>query len=239
LLIVIVLVSMGLFRKLRKFASIHLLQEDAAPPPPPPRPHGRHRRRGDVGPPADNSYEPLPRSFLHAVNSAREEAGYDSLPVFPQGPIPVPDRNPMHQQFSEEFGRGRSKSHDRAFRHQPPGTPVKFRRRPISPDMLQPHASSPFLFRQRPSSPDLLQPHASSPFLFRQHSVPASPDVIRRFQHEQHIARQQHQQQQQMMMPQPGQFYPQFQQPFYPMMNPNVNMHPWLMAQQPQMHPFF
>jgi hypothetical protein len=42
-----------------------------------------------------------------------------------------------------------------------------------------------------------------------------------------------------MRMAHPAQFFPQFQQPFYPMMNPHVNMHPWFMMRQPQMYPLF
>jgi hypothetical protein len=42
-----------------------------------------------------------------------------------------------------------------------------------------------------------------------------------------------------MRMAQPAQFYPQFQQQFYPMMNANVQFQPWFMMQQPQMYPLY
>jgi len=214
---------MGLFRKLKKLGSLHLLQENKAPPTP-----NNRRRMRDQAAPSNINYDKLPRSFFSAVDLARQQAGYDPLPVIVREPIPTREESFTFENPEGEFlafDRSRPKSRERPFDRSPRphsrGTPVKFRRRPISPE--------------------LLQPSASSPFLFHQHSVPASPDMHRRFQHPQQFQRIPSQQQFDMMMgQQPAQFFPQFQQPFYPMMNPNVNMQPWfMMQQQPQMYPFF
>jgi len=210
---------MGILQKLKKLGSFHLA---------PPR-NGRNQRRDEAVPP-NVRYGPLPRSFFSAVNLAREDAGYDPLPVNPRRrPIHRGEEHFMNQNPRPEFGafdRSRPASQERWFdrntRHGSsdnfhnhlPGTPVKYRRRPISPG--------------------LLQPSASSPFLFGQHSLPGSPEMTRHFQHEQ-----QQQQQFDMMMPHPAQFYPQFQQPFNPMMNPNANIQPWFMMPQQQMYPFY
>jgi hypothetical protein len=207
---------MGLFRKLKNLGSLHLLKENNARTPP-----NNRRRMRDQAAPLNINYDQLPRSFFSAVDLARQDAGYDPLPVFAREPIPSREENFMFENPETEFlafDRSRSKSRerplDRSARSHSRGTPVKFRRRPISPE--------------------LLQPNASSPFLFHQNSVPGSPDMQRRFQHPQ-----QQQQFDMMMGQQPVQFLPQFQQPFYPMINPNVNMQPWFMMQQPQMYPFF
>jgi hypothetical protein len=217
---------MRILRKIKKLGNLLIGQEDDGPSPP----NDRHRMRdGAPPPPPPNiNYGPLPRSFFSAVNLAREDAGYDALPVFPRGPIPTGEENHVYEYPKAEFPafeRSRSKSRerslDRSARHRSRGTPVKFRRQPISPE--------------------LLQPSASSPFLFRQHSLPSSPEMHRRFQPAQqfqHIPGQQ-QQQFDMMMGQPVQFFPQFQQPFYPMIHPNLNMQPWFMMRQPPMYPFF
>ena len=207
---------MEFLRKLKKLASGHVEQEDH----PPPLPRRRHRRREQAASPMMD-YGPLPRSFFNAVNSARENSGYDALPVFPGGPIPNGDEPHLYEEPTDDvraFDRSRSKSRERTFdraaRHHSRGTPVKFRRRPVSPE--------------------LLRARTSSPFVFRQHSLPASPDMHRHFQQ---LPRQP---QFDMRMAQPVQFFPQFQQPFYPGMYPNVHMQqPWVMMRQPQMYPFF
>lgn len=146
------------------------------------------------------------------------------------------------------FGLGRSKSRERRSRHrstdrfvgngspvhfaeQPLGSPVKFRRRPGSPGMMQPRAGSPYHFagQERVSSPIHFVPHegAASPPRHLAHSRPSSPDVIRRLQRAQlsqdlqHLERQQRRQQE-FMMVNPIQYAPQYQpvqQPYYPMAN--------------------
>lgn len=193
---------MEFLRKLKKRASSRVGQRDHSPPP---LPKGRHPMM---------DYRPLPRSFFNAVNSTRENEGYDALPVFARGSIPSGDEYHLYENPENDFptiDRSRSKSRERSFdrsaRSHSRGTPVKFRRRPISPDLLQPRASSPFLFRQN-----------------------SLPDMHRHFQHQQLFD---------MRMAQPAQFFPQFRQPFYPMMNPNVQFQPWFMMQQPQMYPFY
>lgn len=227
---------MGLFRKLKRLIDSQIPRDEE------PRrvPDGRRQMRPEVQP-LNGEYDAIPRSFFNAVDSNRQQAGYDPLPVFVRGEFQS-EEDRLNQELEAEFDamdRKRAKSLERSFDrlsrpgssknlHQlPPGTPIKFRRQPIQPE--------------------LLQPSASAPFFFRQHSLPSSPEMLRRFQqqqHFQHMARQQQQpqlpQQRDMMMGHPPQFYPpQFQQPFYPMMNPNVNMHGWFMMQQPQMQPFY
>jgi len=243
--IVLVDVKMEIFRRLKKIGILIAEGENgAAPPRPrrrpmrgeagPPRPP-RRRQMQDEAPPPITNYDPLPRSFFSAVDLARQEAGYDPLPVFPRGPIPNGEENLMYEQPEiavPVFDRSRSKSRERSFDRTPRsrsrGTPVKFRRRPISPEILQ--------------------PRASSPFFFGQHSLPNSPAMQHRFAHPpqfQHMPRQP--QFDMMMMDQPVEFLPPFQQPFQqpfhpmmnPMINPNINMPPLFMMRQPQMHPFF
>jgi hypothetical protein len=233
---------MGLFRKLKKLIDLHIPRDED------PRriAFGRRQMREEARPP-NGEYGPIPRSLFNAVDSARQQAGFDPLPVFVQGSFQS-EEDRLNQELEAEFAamdRNRSKSADRLarpgssknFRQPPPATPNNFR---------QPPPGTPIKFRRRPASPELLQPSASSPFFFRQHSLPSSPEMLRRFQQQQqfqHMARQQQQQQQQqqhdMMMAHPQQFYPQFQQPFYPMMNPNVNMQGWFMMPQQQMYPFY
>lgn len=95
-------------------------------------------------------------------------------------------------------------------RPPPPGTPIKYRR--------------------RPGSPALVQSRVPSPVHFAQNSVPNSPDVARRLQRAQYsqdlqqLERQQRVQEELFMFNQP-QFYPQYQQilqqpyfPSYPLM---------------------
>ncbi|CAF1196047.1 unnamed protein product [Adineta ricciae] len=214
---------MGLLRKLRQFGSEHIL----------PLLDGRPPKGDEPVPPQDLEYGPLPQSFFKAVNVAREEAGYEALAL-------KRDKHGLDRGMRSEFGafdRSRRPSNgqqfDRSVRHGspeqfrrlPPGTPIKFRRRPISPELIQPSASAPSLFG--------LQPH------------PVSPDMLREFQYAQqmsHVPRQQqHQQQFDMMPPPAASFYPQFQQPLYPMMYPNVNAQNWfMMSQYPrQMYPLY
>ncbi|CAF1059204.1 unnamed protein product [Adineta ricciae] len=212
---------MGLLTKLRRFGSEHIL----------PLLDGRPPKRDEPVPPQDVEYGPLPQSFFKAVNVAREEAGYDALAL-------KRDKHGLDRGMRPEFGafdRSRRPSHERQFdrstrhgspeqfRRLPPGTPIKFRRRPISPELIQPSASAPSLFG--------LQPH------------PVSPDMLREFQYAQqmsHVPRQQ-QQQLDMMPPPAASFYPQFQQPLYPMMYPNANVQNWfMMSQYPrQMYPLY
>jgi hypothetical protein len=198
---------MELLRKLKKHASSRIGKDDN----PPPLTRGRRPMREKAAPPMMD-YGPLPRNFFNAVNSAREQEGYDALPIIPRGPIPSGDENLWYENPENDFpafNRSRSKSRERSFDRsaRPPsrGTPVKFRRRPVSPELLQPRASSPFLFRQQ--------------------SLPASPDMHRHFQPQLFDMRMAH----------PVQFYPQF----HPMMNPNIHVQPWFMMRQPQMFPLY
>lgn len=230
---------MGILQKLKRLTSLHTIADNTTPHPPNGRPFIHDRN-----PPPNFEYGPLPDSFLNAANAAREASGYDPLPVFDHEATVRNQQNLRREKSLENFAgfnRARSKSRERIFdpsvrrgspqhfHHPLPGTPVKYRRRPVSPELLQPRNSSPFLIRQK--------------------SLPGSPEMRSHFQHVQHlqhlqnIARQQEQQQRQMMMGYPAQYYPQFQQPSYPMMNPRVNMPPWLMMQQQQpqqpMYPFY
>ncbi|UJR37808.1 hypothetical protein I4U23_030498 [Adineta vaga] len=120
------------------------------------------------------------------------------------------------------------------FAHSLPGTPVRYRRRAMSPELIGSRPSSPFQFVQSERIP--------SPVHFVQRSRPASPDVARRFQRAQlsqqiqQAEKQQREQQEMMMMMNnyPGQYmsqYPQSQQPFYPLINS--------MVQQPQMYSYY
>lgn len=202
-----------------------------------PRPHHKHRDRNRKPPPPLNmQYGPLPGSFFDAVNGAREDAGYEALPVFARKPQfgshenlrarpvekqPVgfnPNRpKPREQQFNRMARDGSSDP----FHDDIPGTPIKFRRRNFSHEFLDPRGSVPFYRQPR--------------------SVPGSPELMRHFQQReqvQDIARQQ-QQQREMMMGQQIQFFPQFQQPFYPMVNPNMNVQGWYMASPQPVYPFY
>ncbi|UJR08431.1 hypothetical protein I4U23_012701 [Adineta vaga] len=219
---------MGLLRKLREFGSAHIL----------PLFDGKQSTKNDGNAP-DLDYGPLPQSFFHAVNAAREDAGFDALPINARKSVRKRDEHFMNHNMRPEFGafdRNRRPSNeqrfDRSARH---GSPDQFRRLP---------PGTPIKFRRRPISPELLQPSASAPSIFGQHPGPASPDLLRHFQHEQqipYVARQQQQQQFDRMMPPSAQFYPQFQQPLYPMMYPNANVQNWfMMSQYPQqMYPFY
>ena len=176
--------------------------------------------------------------------------------------------NPLRA-VASAFRLGRSKSRERRssrptdryvgngspvhFAEQPLGSPVKFRRRPGSPGMIQPRAGSPYHFAgqeriaspfhfaapERPSSPLQFahRSRPSSPLQFAHRSRPGSPDVIRRLQRAQlsqdlqHLERQQRREQELMMM-NPVQFAPQYppvQQPYYPMGN----------GYQPQMFSYY
>ncbi|CAF0977762.1 unnamed protein product [Adineta steineri] len=261
---------MGLFRKLKKFSSAHISPLSS---------NGKHQI-GDEDSSFNLDYGPLPRSFFDAVNGAREQHGYEALPVLPpRKPKHRRDKNFMNQNVRPEFGgfnQNRRASNEQGFdrsarrdsfeqfQHPLPGTPVKYRRRPISPQLLQPSASSPAFVGQHPvpASPDMLRLH--------QQQVQQAKQQARHFmrqqqkqqqlqqqhiqqqqllqqQQQQHIQQQQllQQQQQQQHIPQhhpqfdrmvqpQAQFYPQFQHPLYPSMYPNVNMPNWFMMPQPQ-----
>lgn len=194
----------------------------------------RDARRQSV--PMDMDYGPLPSSFFGAVNTVREQAGYETLPIFPHDSIGRNEENLRKKSIEDQlfsFSRSQSKSRQGSlagfgregspehFNRPVPGTPIKYRRRPISPDLLRPSNSEPFLYRQQ--------------------SIPNSPEMIRHFQHN---ARQQ--QQRDMMMAHAARFFPQVQQQqqFFPVMNPNANMQNWFMMPpslppQQQMYPFY
>ena len=135
---------MGILRKLRKLASCRRRQNDRASPPAPPPPRVRHPA------PSQMVYGPLPNSFFQAVNSAREVAGYDPLPVLNRAPSQ--EKNLFHHHHrlpSVDKSMRPARRHASSEQlHLPPGTPIKFRRRPVSPDLL----------RARTSSPDFLGP---------------------------------------------------------------------------------
>ena len=220
---------MGILRRIKKLATFKLPPEFVARPLPKDQ---RHRRVEHRAPAQHVVYGPLPSSFFNAVNEAREHAGYDPLPAFPRGQMA--DAQVQHKSVDNlrsPLSRSRSKSRDRfderrgsaEHLHQyPPGTPIKYRR--------------------RPSSSAFLQPDGSPAFLPRQQSVPSFPDAHHHFQQAQlaqHIAQQQQQQQHHdmMMMSQSAQFLPQFQQQFHP----HAHMPGWFMMQHQQqpMYPFF
>ncbi|CAF1343767.1 unnamed protein product [Adineta steineri] len=158
---------MGLFRKLKKFSSAHISPLSS---------NGKHHI-GDEDSSFNLDYGPLPRSFFDAVNGAREQHGYEALPVLPpRKPKHRRDKNFMNQNVRPEFGgfnQNRRASNEQGFdrsvrrdsfeqfQHPLPGTPIKYRRRPISPQLLQPSASSPAFVGQHPvpASPDMLRLH--------------------------------------------------------------------------------
>ncbi|CAF3749202.1 unnamed protein product [Rotaria magnacalcarata] len=198
----------------------------------------KHRKRDEV-PPAYFEYDPLPQKFFGAVNMTREDDAYDAIPSFAHKSQFKNKKNRRDEDFDENFvklNQSRPKSCEKPFSRTArdgscedfhddlPGTPIKFRRRNLSHD--------------------LLQPRSSIPFHDQQHSLPGSPEMIRHFQYRQQledmIRQQQQQQQQDMMMGRPMQFYPQVQQQlFYPMMNPNANTHGWFTMPQQQQQPIY
>ncbi|CAF3498678.1 unnamed protein product [Rotaria socialis] len=219
-----------MFRKLKKLIGIDTLTTHD---------QTSNRKRDEV-PPACFEYGPLPQTFFGAANMAREDDGYDDIPSFAQKSQFKNKKNLRDEAFDENFvklNQSRSKSHERPFSRAArdgscehfhddlPGTPIKFRRRNLSHD--------------------LLQPRSSIPFYHQQHSLPGSPEMVRHFQYRQQLEdmirqQQQQQQQQDMMMGQPMQFYPQIQQqPFYPMMHPNANTHGWFMMPQQRQQPIY
>ncbi|CAF2535088.1 unnamed protein product [Rotaria sp. Silwood2] len=218
-----------MFRKLKKFICIHTSKSDHAL-----RSLNHRDRMRDEAVPSNFDYGQLPASFFSAVDMAREESGYDPVPTFLRRPVVRSEEDLRNQDFDDDFSsfnRSRSKSRHRRFdssardgspqhfHHHPPGTPVKFRRQPVPPE--------------------LLRPSRSSPFLSRQNSVPSSADMFHQFQQAQQFQHMAGYPQQDMMMTNGGQFFPQVQQPFYPMMYPNANMQPWFMMPQQQMYPFY
>ena len=219
---------MRILRKLKKLADI-FNNDDAVSPP-----NGRRQMRNDPTAPLNVDYGPLPPSFFNTVNLTRKEAGYDPLPIFPRRSNSPQDENLNIQDIAYEFpafDQRQAKSVRRpSFRSAahlhsrppPDGTPVKFRRRPISPE--------------------LLQSRSSSPFLFHQNHIPASPDMIRRFQQAQPVQYNvwQLQSPPNVMMVYPFHDITQTSQAFDPMINFNLNLQPWLIpSQQQQMKPFF
>lgn len=195
---------MGILRKLRKLASCRLRQNDRASP----RPRVRHHHAA----PSNMVYGPLPNSFFQAVNSARDVAGYDPLPVLNRGPTPEENLFHQHQQWqSAEKSLNRDRRHASAEQlHLPPGTPIKFRRRPVSPDLLQHRGSLP--------------------------SLRGSPEASRRF------AQMDRQPEMCMPMDHhPAPFVvPHFQQPFYPIMHPHGQPPGWfVMPPQQPVHLFY
>ena len=105
--------TMRIFRKLKKLGDFHISQHNNALSP------LSHRHQiADESAAVNMNYGPLPRSFFSAVNLAREEGGYDPLPVFVREPVPHRDRYAMNRrprgQFPE-FNRSRSESRERLF----------------------------------------------------------------------------------------------------------------------------
>lgn len=107
-------------------------------------------------------YDQLPSSFFQAVNSVRLEAGYDTLPVisrdsskrikkqsFFNRQSSSPSR---HRRFSDPFQCPPINQY-----HLPPGTPIKYRRTPVSSDFLKRQSSSPNFINEQslPSFPPI------------------------------------------------------------------------------------
>lgn len=124
----------------------------------------------------------------------------------------------------EHFSRPGSPAHFASA----PGTPIKYRRRAHSPEIV----------RSRPASPMHFVPaeRVPSPLHFAAHPRAASPDVARRMrraqlsQELQQAERMQRQQHDAMMLGYPVQ-YPAMQTGYYPMVNPLI--------QQPQMYAYY
>ena len=191
---------MGLLRKLKQLTCgrPHIDQR--------PRPRPRPRA---PSPSSQRVYGPLPDSFFQAVNAAREGSGYDPLPVFHRGSAKALDQS--RNNSSEQLHR------------LPPGTPIKYRRRPVSPELLRPRSASVSSMFQHP------------------HSVPGSPELMHRFEFEpmvEQVPMQQHPQM--MMMAHSMPFFPSFQQPFHPMIHPPVQMpgQGWFMRSPAPVPPF-
>ena len=178
------------------------------------------------------------------------------------------DRNSSPLNFlSSVFGSSRSKSRERRanrqidrfvrsgspeqFHEYPPGTPVKYRRRPASPELMQQRVGSPYHFVQQERVPSPLhfvpQERVPSPLHFAQNPRPSSPDIARRLQRAQHsqelqrLERQQRRQQD-MMIGNPIQLIPQYphmQQPYYPTVNPNAHIQTYPILQAPPMYSYY
>jgi hypothetical protein len=245
---------MRIFRKRKKFGNFHGAPEDAAP-----LPDIVYQMGAEQAARYAARSSPGLRNPYGVIDPYEQEAIYGFPPGYAHEPIP--DENLFGQEMDGEvrassplqflssaLGIGRSRSHDRysngSFEHfnrpgsphqfgqRPLGSPVKFRRRPQSPEFLQPRAGSPYHYVQEERVP--------SPVHFARHSRPGSPDVARRLHRAQvsrdlqHMEKQQRREQE-MMMGYHMQFNPQYQQaqqPFYQSMNP------WHSMQQ-QMYPFY
>jgi hypothetical protein len=253
------LLTMRVFRKRKKFGNFHGKPEDTEPMPDIVYQMGAEAAAQYV------TRRSRSQSPYAEINAAEQEAiyGFPQVPIGEENAIyeiPSDELGEVRTSSPLKFlasvlGIGRSSSRERYanramdnfvragspehFNQRRPGTPVKFRRRPASPELLQPRASSPYHFVQQERVP--------SPLHFVPPSRSASPDVIRRLQRAQlsqdlqHIERQQRRQQE-MLMINPIQYMPpyqQMQQPFYPMMNPNINFQAYPMIHQPQMYSFY
>lgn len=154
-----------------------------------------HQRPRPPSPSSQLIYGPLPDSFFQAVDAARQNSGYEPLPLLRQGS--AKSLNQSRRDSSEQLHR------------LPPGTPIKFRRRPVSPELLRPRSSS-----------------ASSLFHSHPHSIPGSPVFMHQFDHDPMVEQFQYPHPSMMMGNQSMPFFPAFhqQQQFHPRFHPHVQM---------------
>jgi hypothetical protein len=183
---------MGLLRKLKQLTCGRQPIDNR------PRPHPRpHQRPRQPSPSSQLIYGPLPDSFFQAVDAARQDSGYEPLPVLRQGS--VKSLNQSRRDSSEQLHR------------LPPGTPIKFRRRPVSPELLRPRSSS---------ASSLFHNHHH-----HSHSIPGSPVFMHQFDHDPMVEQVQYPHpSMMMMMKQSMPFFPPLQQQFHPMIHPHVQM---------------
>jgi hypothetical protein len=250
---------MRVFRRRKKYGNFRGTLDEAAPLPDIVYQMGAEAAARYV---SAQSMSPNPYAL---INSAEQQApyGYPQVPIgegdfsdeIVQNELPEepPASSPLRF-IASALGIGRSKSRERRayrsddhfvragspmhFNQGRPGTPVKFRRRPSSPEIVRSRASSPYHFGQQERVP--------SPLHFSQ-SQPGSPEVARRLQRAQfsqqlqQLERQQRRQQD-LIMINPGQFIPQYQQvqqPYYSLINSNPNIHAYSMIQQPEMYSYY
>ena len=248
---------MRVFRKRKKFGNFRGSSEDAEPLP-------------DIvyqmGAESAAQYAMMHSTPYGSMNVIGQQGVY-GYPVVQERSDEVRSSSPFGF-VASMFGIGRSKSREpRAarsqerfleggsplgFAEQPPGTPIKYRRRPASPELARSRPSSPYNFiqQERLGSPIHFAPpeRGSSPVHLPPRSHPNSPDVIRRrhrAQVSQDLQRIEHEQrlQHDMMLMNSNPYMPQYPQPpdgYYSLINTN----PYLQAypslpQQPPMYSYF
>jgi hypothetical protein len=133
-----------------------------------------------------------------------------------------------------------------------PTSPYQFGRRERSSSPYQfgrrERSSSPYHYVQQEQSPPtyhyVTEERTSSPQRFIPVTRSSPADVARRLQlaqlsQELQYAERQQRRQQESMMSLPAQFNTQYQQPYYPVMNTNLNMQGYSMTQQAPMYSFY